>query len=62
MKNQRLEDVIDMSRQYPEGKTMIRVFCDAHGVTSAGHLYDVDQAAFDELYDALQSMIDQLGE
>lgn len=61
MKNTQLEQLLDMSRQCDDVKTMIRVVCIAEGATSAGHLYDISKDAFNELFDAATEMITQLG-
>lgn len=60
-RNIRLEELIDLSRRCDEVKQMIRIVCDAEGVTSAGHLCDVSPETFTELYDAAKAIEDQLG-
>lgn len=61
MRNTQLEHLMDLSRDCDEVKTMIRVVCDHEGATSAGHLYDVNREAFDELCEAADSLVEQLG-
>lgn len=62
MKNAALERIVDLSRRDEAVRIMIRVFCDTHGASSAGHLYDVDREAFNELCEAAESLVDQLGD
>jgi len=61
MRNTQLEELIDLSRRCDDVKAMIRIVCDAEGVTSAGHLYDVNKETFEELYEAAKDIEQQLG-
>lgn len=60
-RNIKLEELIDLSRRCEEVKQMIRIVCDAEGVTSAGHLCDVSPEAFNELCDAAKDIENELG-
>lgn len=60
-RNIRLEELIDLSRQCDDVKQMIRIVCDAEGVTSAGHLCDVSPDAFNDLYEAAKAIEQELG-
>lgn len=60
-RNIKLEELVDLSRRCEEVKQMIRIVCDAEGVTSAGHLHDVSPEAFLELYEAAKDIENELG-
>jgi hypothetical protein len=56
-----LNQLLDWSRQSEDVKLMIRLVGQAEGATSAHHLLDVNRDAFDQLYEAAEALITQLG-
>lgn len=61
MRNIKLEELVDLSRRCADVKHMIRIVCDAEGATSAGHLFDVNNEAFNDLYESAMHIADELG-
>lgn len=60
MRNERLEHFIDLIRQSDDIKLMVRIVCDQEGVTSVGHLHDVNIDTFTELYEQAVAMATEL--